>query len=170
MVHSTVFFQKLRRAIADIVRVRKAEVDQKRIGVLNQFAFVQVIKHALGVPGASGLGSAAAFGGIMYHRKLFVGIVVTVAAFAGAHGFVAGPVEHRCQRVLDQIGRHQFRVQRIRIGRWLAEFPIGNVPDCAPTHDHVPGGGTHAAHPRPHMIRAVDHHPFSRQFFNHRRV
>ena len=40
MVHSTVFFQKLRRAIADIVWMRKSKIDQEGICVLDQFAFV----------------------------------------------------------------------------------------------------------------------------------
>ena len=106
----------------------------------------------------------------MHHLELLICTIVAVATLARAHGVVSGPVKNRCQRVLNQIRWHQFRVQRIRIGWRLAEFPIRNVPYCAPAHDHVPRRGAHATHPRAHLVCAINYHALSRQFFDDRSI
>ena len=101
MIHRAIFLEQLRRAITHIVRMRKTEVDQERIGIFNEFARVEIFEHPLRMPRAAGLRRAAALGGIVHHLELLVRAIVAVAAFARAHGSVTGTIENGCQCVLD---------------------------------------------------------------------
>lgn len=64
VVGGTVFCEQLRRAIALVVGMRQAEVDEERTLVIFCFPFAKLFEHTLGMPGAAGFRGAAAFGGV----------------------------------------------------------------------------------------------------------
>ncbi len=149
VVGRAVFGEELGCTVARVVRMGEAEVDEERFSVLSRGAIVQVVEYILGMPGAAGFGGAAAFGGIVADCELFVGTFVAVAAFAGAHGVVTRAVEDGGHGILFHVGRHQ---------ALLCAPSVGEVPQGASGHHHVPRGRTHGAAIGAHVIGAVEHH------------
>ena len=71
----------------------EAKVDEKGVRVLCLFPSVEVMDHPVAVPLATGFRGSAPLGGVLADGEQFVGRIVAVSVFAGAHGVVAGAVE-----------------------------------------------------------------------------
>ena len=147
VVGGSIFCEQLRCAIADIVGMGKAEVDEERSCVIFFFPFAEVIEHAISMPGGAGFVSAAAFRCIVDDAELFVRGGVAVALFAGAHGGVSGAVEDGTNGVCLKIRR--------AILRSLADR---QPPDRATTHDHVPRGRADRACEGTHVMGGIEDH------------
>jgi len=162
MVDRAILVQQFRLPIAGIMRVGKAEVDQKRVGCPAGLTFVEIRQHLLRVPGAARFVRATAFAGVVADGEQLVGGFVTVAHFAGAHGGVSRAVEHGGDRILLEFGWTQpcFHCTR----------SIGQMPDGASAHDHVPRRRADGAAEGTHVIRTVEGHPLGRQAIEHRRL
>jgi hypothetical protein len=139
-------------AVADIVRMREAEVDEKRPRVVFAFARAEVIEHAFGMPSATSFRRAAAFGGIMNDIKQIVRRWVAVSLFASAHGGVSSTTEDRTDAVFFQFGRTCFR-----------SGADGEVPDRATTQDHVSRGRADRPGESPHVMGGIDDHALRRE-------
>ena len=133
VVDGAVLGEELGRSVPHVVGVGKAEVDEKRFAVLPFSAVFEVGEDLPGVPGASGFLRPATLGGVVADGELLVGSFVAVAAFARAHGFVAGSIEDRGHRVLFEV----WRTEPLLDGA----AGVGQVPDRAAAHHHVAGGG-----------------------------
>ena len=147
---------ELRFAVARIVRVREAEVDEERVGVLGGLAVIQVVQHLVGMPGAAFFILGAVVGAIMAHGELLIGGLVAVPAFAGAHGVVASGIEDGGHGEFGQIRRHALCVARVGIAGVVGL--VRDVPDVAPAHDHVTRRRAHTTGPRSHVMRGVQDH------------
>ena len=126
MVGGAVFCEQLRLAIAGVMGMRQAEVDEKRALVLFLFPFAELIEHAVGVPSTAGFVGAAALGGVVDDAELLVRCGIAVALFAGAHGGVSGAVEDGADGVFLKVGRAFLRTGADR-----------QVLEGATAHDHV---------------------------------
>ena len=103
MVHRPVLLEQFRRAIPGIVWMGESKVDKEGIGVLRFFPIVQIVNHLLPVPVTAGFLCSATPGGVITHRELGVGPIMTIAVLAGAHGVVSGRIEDSGQAILDRI-------------------------------------------------------------------
>ena len=93
VINGPVLGKQFGLAVANIVGVRKAKIDQERIAVFGGFAFGQVFQHPFGVPSASGFVRASPLRGVVANGEQFVGRLVAIAPFAGSHRVVACPIE-----------------------------------------------------------------------------
>jgi hypothetical protein len=150
VIDRAVFRQQFRRAIALVVRMGKAVVDQKGFRVLRRLALREVIHHPIAVPFAAGFSRAPALGRIVAHGEELVRGLIAVAHLTRPHRRIAGSVEDCGQRLLLQFRRAQPLLQRQRRCR--------QMPHRAPTHDHVPRRRADRTHVRAHVIRAVENH------------
>jgi len=92
VVGRAIFREESGLAVARVVRVREAKIDEKRITVLRGLAILEISEHLFAVPCATGLIGPAAFGGVLANGEELVSGLVTVAQFAGAHGVVASAI------------------------------------------------------------------------------
>ena len=157
VIGGAVLGEQFRGAIADIVGMGEAEVDEEGILVLGGLAFVQVVEHLLAMPLAARLGGAAPLGSVAADGEAGIRGLVAVPVLAGPHRVVAGPVEDLGQGVLDEVGRHEVRVRVVGIVRDPVRL-VRDVPDRATGHDHVTGRGADAADPGSHVVGAVENH------------
>ena len=79
VVGRAIFREESGLAVARVVRVREAKIDEKRITVLRGLAILEISEHLFAVPRATGFVSPAAFGGILAHGEKLVSRLVTVA-------------------------------------------------------------------------------------------
>ena len=162
VIDRAVLCEKFRRAVARVVRVREAEVDQEWFLVFAGLAIVQVVHHLIAVPDASRFISAAAFCCVMTDRELLVGTLVAVASLTGSHRAEARLIEDSSHRALLKIRWAQASADR--------SPPVRKVPHRAATHDHVTGRRADGSAERTHVISPVQYHAFSRQPVDIRRI
>ena len=148
VIGGAVLGEQLGLAVAGVVRMREAEVDEEGIGGFGRGAFREVVHDAVAMPGTAGLVIATAFGGVVTDGEEPVGGLVAVAHFAGAHGGVTSAIEDSGQGVLLELRGTGFGPPR----------RDGQVPDGAPAHDHVSGGRAHGAAGGAHVVSAFKDH------------
>ena len=158
VIDRAVFRQQFRRAVADVVRMREAVVDEEGLGVLPRLALREIIHHPVAMPRAAGFGGAAALGGVVADGKEFVRGLVALALFAGPHRGVAGPVEERGDRLLHDVQRAEFLL--------FCLWRNGQVPHAAAGHDHVTRRRADRTAERAHVISAIEDHALTCEAVN----
>ena len=156
VVDRPVLLKQTRFAVAHVMRMRKAVINEEGVLVLGRLALFQVIHDLFPVPMAALFVGATAASTVVTHSEELVGGLVAVAVLAGAHGVVAGTIEDRRQSVLGQVGRHHLGVGHVRVHD--AARLIRNMPDRTPRHHHVARWRAYSAYPGSHVVSPIQHH------------
>lgn len=147
VVSGAVFGEKCRRAVALVMGMGEAEVDEKWAFVLFCLPLAEVFEHALGVPCAARCRCATAFSGVVNDVVEFVCGGVTVALFARPHGGESGAIEDGAERVFLKIQR-----------TFLRTGADGKMPNRPSTGDHVPRGRANRASEGSHVMGGIQDH------------
>jgi len=93
MVYCAIFLQEFWPAVACVMWMRKAKVNEEWIIVIAHLSLLKVFQNLFGVPRAAFFITCSSSGAIMAYCKKLVCRFVTVAIFACPHGVVPRVIE-----------------------------------------------------------------------------
>ncbi len=157
VIFCAIFGEELGLAVALVVRVGEAEVDEEGFFGFLGLAVTEVVHDLLAVPVGAGFIGFAALGGVFDDLEFAVGDAVAVSLFAGAHGLVASVVKEFWKCAWRWWG--WFYCFFAAFFRLLSDV-LGDAPDALTGHDHGAGTGADRTAPGTHVVGAIEDEAF----------